>query len=1120
MSSAKAQEALNKIRKWEGGNEIDLYPYIKDLFVDVFGYPKESVKLNTTQREGFPDIILLSKDSTPQMQVPWVCAEVKRERGLFRSTEGRKDAIETRLKKYVTAHTVYGLLIEPLTIGIYLPDCREIRIIKLDEIQASNLTDSNDANNLNFLSYENSVSEKALETFRNGETPTGYLSIATREERERLHDALRVCARELMDYASAKLKEERTQYANFAKELAALGTQGENQAKTSFQLRQARLKIKYKKAIHVVDYILPEFEKQLGKQTPPDPEKAANYIADVFATEAASLVLSRIIFIRFAEDHHLTTRKISNGGISAFSRLITYTKEEYQWLLRLAYADASHIYARLFEDSIFDWAHEGNGQLAKILERVFYRLNAFNFELITGDVLGNIYEAFLDKKRRKKVGEYYTKPEIVNFILGALRFSNEPSSILDPACGSGSFLVQALSVSTERMVSQGVAPKVAIESTLELIHGLDINVFASFITQLQILWNIFGYIETFAKHQLPELKVYGGLNSLEYDPQLTLGEAVTMPLEQEATLVRDSKYRMVVGNPPYIRNERLRDKGEWRGYYSTVDKRNSDIAFYFVQRALLGGTRKTDTGEDSMPPWLEEKGKLGFVLSIGFANSRAALALRQSMLSFKILHLVDLELVAYRLFDADIVPMLIVIQREPAPPDWEVEVRVVDPSHKDDRGNIQIEKAQPYKLRQSLLAVNDVNPFGYFLTNLRDDDVPILSRLFSIQKTVSDYGLPISAPTKPSKKKESENDEEELTNVALLFGMKLGSGTKIKETETTGAFKILKGSDVSTYLVDDTASEGWIHPDDVESKSVWGYLDKLHDVAYVLPCIVVAPVAARFNPKNIAFNNSTIIFVPNNDCKDFPWETYFNSSLVRFIHHVSLRTTILLRRRCTLYGRTVERFPVADQLLERKRELTIIANELRTLAPKIKQRWILVDQAIESSEKKRLSAFGLDFTTWSGTASGNPVLTEIAERPSLTLVDDEGTRSLFYIQAPIPLLKMIEYLLTQNEEDEDELEVSATNLQMLEIPTNYEELAKMIDDAKNPDSPDILRFKELMSLADKIIEKAFGLTPTDSAYIRKRLDTYPISTFEPRLPWTIGAHHQKTRIYVPDKRFA
>lgn len=58
MTSSKAQvDALNKIKQWQG-NEPDLYPYVKDLFVDVFGYPKENVKINSTQRAGARALII------------------------------------------------------------------------------------------------------------------------------------------------------------------------------------------------------------------------------------------------------------------------------------------------------------------------------------------------------------------------------------------------------------------------------------------------------------------------------------------------------------------------------------------------------------------------------------------------------------------------------------------------------------------------------------------------------------------------------------------------------------------------------------------------------------------------------------------------------------------------------------------------------------------------------------------------------------------------------------------------------------------------------------------------------------------------------------------------------
>ena len=291
-------------------------------------------------------------------------------------------------------------------------------------------------------------------------------------------------------------------------------------------------------------------------------------------------------------------------------------------------------------------------------------------------------------------------------------------------------------------------------------------------------------------------------------------------------------------------------------------------------------------------------------------------------------------------------------------------------------------------------------------------------------------------------------------------------------------------------------------------------------MAYVFPRIVIAPVAAQFNPKETVFNDSTIIFVPDKDYKDFPWDTYFNSALVRFVYHTSLRTGVLLRRRSSLYGRTVERFPISEKLFQHKKELGTIAEQLRELSPRIKQRWDLIGQAIDAANKNRLSALPVDFSTWTGTAIGTPTLTKIDGKDSLTMVDEDGTRSLFYVHSSMSLLKMIKYLLSEKEEEEEEVEVSATALQRLEVPSNYEEIVQMIEDAQNPNSPDIARFRELADRADEIIEKAFELSEADRTYIHKRLSEYPLSVFEPRYPWTAGAHHQKTRVYARTSRFA
>jgi type I restriction-modification system DNA methylase subunit len=67
--------------------------------------------------------------------------------------------------------------------------------------------------------------------------------------------------------------------------------------------------------------------------------------------------------------------------------------------------------------------------------------------LLRGDILGNLYQSYFDPETRLALGEFYTPPEVVDFILDAVGYAGPQvivSRLLDPACGSGTFLVHAL----------------------------------------------------------------------------------------------------------------------------------------------------------------------------------------------------------------------------------------------------------------------------------------------------------------------------------------------------------------------------------------------------------------------------------------------------------------------------------------------------------------------------------------------------------------------------------------------------------------------------------------------------------------------------------------------------
>lgn len=77
-------------------------------------------------------------------------------------------------------------------------------------------------------------------------------------------------------------------------------------------------------------------------------------------------------------------------------------------------------------------------------------LNLYDFSVLPIEFISNVYERFIGKENQKKMGAYYTPTFLVDYIINQtiakkLNYKNNAScKVLDPACGSGIFLVETL----------------------------------------------------------------------------------------------------------------------------------------------------------------------------------------------------------------------------------------------------------------------------------------------------------------------------------------------------------------------------------------------------------------------------------------------------------------------------------------------------------------------------------------------------------------------------------------------------------------------------------------------------------------------------------------------------
>jgi type I restriction-modification system DNA methylase subunit len=301
--------------------------------------------------------------------------------------------------------------------------------------------------------------------------------------------------------------------------------------------------------------------------------------------------------------------------------------------------------------------------LKTIIQSLYYPKSPYEFSVLGVEILGNVYEQFLGKVIRltaghqakvetkpevkKAGGVYYTPQYIVDYIVkstvGKLVEGNGKTpeeiaeiKILDPACGSGSFLIGAYTYLLRYHLDWYVnnEPKKHKEAVFQVrenewylttaekkrillnnIFGVDIDPQAVEVTKLSLLLKVLEHESRESIDQQVKLGLEGVLpnlggnvkcgNSLIGADFYGTGQQETLFDEEEmrrvnvfdwnddvkgfGEIMKRGGFDCVIGNPPYVRIQTLQDTQPeavqyFKNRYKSGGKGNFDIYALFVEQ--------------------------------------------------------------------------------------------------------------------------------------------------------------------------------------------------------------------------------------------------------------------------------------------------------------------------------------------------------------------------------------------------------------------------------------------------------------------------------------------------------------------------------------------------------
>jgi len=481
--------------------------------------------------------------------------------------------------------------------------------------------------------------------------------------------------------------------------------------------------------------------------------------------EIVQILIDRLIFMRSVEDRGLEGKDFLLTIIDSVQKRTT---DKNLWaLLKDQFKRFDNTYnSKLFAEGLLE--KEGafaDNILIKTINGLYYgtqhHQERYMFDEIPVDLLGSIYEQYLgtilrgtEKRvkldlvsgKRKKMGIYYTPSYIVDYIVKNTigEYCNNKSldevlniKIVDPACGSGSFLIRAfqelINIAEERLKKgekskkykhafQDLKEKLTLGEKATIlkncIYGVDLDEKAVELAQLNLLLKILEEETRETKNKrLPNL-----LKNIRNGNSLISDSGYDKAFNWKAQfpeVFQNGGFEVVVGNPPYVNAISLTRtlgkevKNYWKNKYFSA-KGTYDIYILFFEQSFN---------------ICKEGGFVSFITPNKWLSAPYGIALRELILkNYKLIRILDLSRVQV-FSDPSVYPIISIIKKSKSTKEYSIVSEKIFSEDLNDK--------KEYNVSSKNL---DVLP-KYIWGAILSDKISILQKIFNKSKPLEEVSI-------------------------------------------------------------------------------------------------------------------------------------------------------------------------------------------------------------------------------------------------------------------------------------------------------------------------------------------------------------------------------------------